>query len=432
MMMIGQSAQAAKPDTQSTQPGFHLEIYEVFVDFDSSLIVITGQDFDFGPGPLQVALGDLDNPAAGDISSLCVADLSTVPQTIECDLSVRGLPPDGDYLLSVSTGTGQSMSAEYDLTIGAMGPTGPQGEKGDTGDRGPQGEKGDTGDRGPQGVKGDTGDTGPQGMKGDTGDTGPPGDAAFVGLMCPPGQVVAGFEADGSLKCVPGAPFCGDTIVTPPEQCDDGNTVDDDACSNSCTENACETDAFIVLPNAFATKMASTANRIPHARHDSRAQQVFVASEIGGGANNIFDQLCLRLDERFAASASTQPIQVILGPTTKTDTTLGTDFASNYSGAPTTVFNGTLNLPAHAGGGGVDSWGVCIDFTQEYTYGGGNLIVEIINSATTSTSHFDDYCLNDAGCTTARVFALDKDATAGTVGSAQGLIMRLRGCDIGE
>ena len=30
-------------------------------------------------------------------------------------------------------------------------------------------------------------------------------------------------------------PVCGNGIQEPPEVCDDGNTVDDDTCTNACT-----------------------------------------------------------------------------------------------------------------------------------------------------------------------------------------------------
>lgn len=50
--------------------------------------------------------------------------------------------------------------------VGATGPQGIQGPKGDTG---PQGVKGATGAQGPQGIQGVKGATGPQGPKGDTG-----------------------------------------------------------------------------------------------------------------------------------------------------------------------------------------------------------------------------------------------------------------------
>ena len=65
--------------------------------------------------------------------------------------------PPGDYLLTVSTGNGQSQNDEYDLTIGGVGP---------------QGEKGDKGDMGGQGIQGPPG---ADGQDGDDGDPGPPG-----------------------------------------------------------------------------------------------------------------------------------------------------------------------------------------------------------------------------------------------------------------
>jgi hypothetical protein len=99
-----------------------------------------------------------------------------------------------------------------DLDYSGIGPTGPQGVKGDTGaigPTGPQGVKGDTGDTGaigptgPQGVKGDTGDTGaigptgPQGVKGDTGDTGPTGPTGPIGATGAAGITVSATAPPG-------------------------------------------------------------------------------------------------------------------------------------------------------------------------------------------------------------------------------------------
>lgn len=36
-----------------------------------------------------------------------------------------------------------------------------------------------------------------------------------------------------------GCGFCGDGFVFPPEECDDGNAIDTDACTNACTLSAC-------------------------------------------------------------------------------------------------------------------------------------------------------------------------------------------------
>ena len=54
---------------------------------------------------------------------------------------------------------------------------------------------------------------------------------------CSNPAVAPGTSCGGANICVTGscvAPRCGDTIVTAPEQCDDGNTVATDGCNNSC------------------------------------------------------------------------------------------------------------------------------------------------------------------------------------------------------
>ncbi len=92
------------------QPGGGLVITGVDVDFINDTLCITGEDFDFGPGPLIVSLDSI-----GDITGYCTLADS---QTIDCDFSSNaGLPADGDYLLIVANGAGQSQSDEFDLGI---------------------------------------------------------------------------------------------------------------------------------------------------------------------------------------------------------------------------------------------------------------------------------------------------------------------------
>ena len=76
VLMFGQPAQAAQPGGSASQPGHHLEITEVLVDFAEDAIVITGENFDFGPGPLEVLLGDIDNPAAGVLNKFLGYDMA--------------------------------------------------------------------------------------------------------------------------------------------------------------------------------------------------------------------------------------------------------------------------------------------------------------------------------------------------------------------
>ena len=176
-MLYTQEVQAQGAN-QATLPGARLNIVEVFTDFEQEFITIIGEDFDFGR-PLVVTLGEAGN--FGDISDLCVADFEFVPQIISCDFETVGMPEDGDYLLTVSTGTGQSQGDEYDLTIGAVGPQGDQGIQGIQGLRGPQGE---IGPQGPQGEVGSVGPEGSQGIQGIQGIQGPPGPQGEQG---PPG-----------------------------------------------------------------------------------------------------------------------------------------------------------------------------------------------------------------------------------------------------
>ena len=116
LAFVVQPALAAKPDP--TPPGGHLNITEVFVnlaDLSNPIFNISGEDLDFG-GPLTVTLGGF-----GPL------DITSADGTlIVAELPLSGPIPDGDYLLTVSRGTGQSHNDEYDLTVGTGGSQGPK------------------------------------------------------------------------------------------------------------------------------------------------------------------------------------------------------------------------------------------------------------------------------------------------------------------
>ncbi|MBI4704237.1 MAG: collagen-like protein [Deltaproteobacteria bacterium] len=111
---------------------------------------------------------------------------------------------------------------------GATGPQGPKGDKGDTGAAGVQGPKGDPGPTGPQGLTGPqgpqglTGPQGPQGMTGPQGPVGPKGDPGATGLQGPKGD--QGAAGPQGQKGDPGATGAtgpqgpkGDTGATGPQ-----------------------------------------------------------------------------------------------------------------------------------------------------------------------------------------------------------------------
>lgn len=179
ILIVVQSVMAAKwADTPS---GEDCIITEAVVDFNAQTVSIYGQNFECEN--LIVTLGDY--------GPLLIISCSTDPDHV-ISATLPQVIQDGDYLLSIQTGPSVHQFDSYNLTIGAVGPQGPQGEQGPIGptglqgEQGPQGEPGPQGDVGPQGPQGAIGPQGPPGVqgppgeKGDTGEQGPPGDSGDI------------------------------------------------------------------------------------------------------------------------------------------------------------------------------------------------------------------------------------------------------------
>ncbi|WP_207914917.1 tail fiber protein [Luteimonas arsenica] len=158
-------------------------IETVVVMDDIDAIAIVGRNLPTLRRDLSVRLGADGEP--GDISASC-QPAAPLSRALTCRLA-GGLPPAGDYLLRVANTRG-SGSAEYALTIGAVGPQGPAGEAGPIG---PVGPAGPTGASGPAGPQGEAGPTGPQGEAGATGPAGPVGPQGEAGPMGPQGETGA-------------------------------------------------------------------------------------------------------------------------------------------------------------------------------------------------------------------------------------------------
>jgi hypothetical protein len=126
--------------------------------------------------PTVVALGAVRLPTTSVSANMVLAQ---VPAAI----------PPGSYLLTVDTG--EAPGDESWVTVGAVGPQGPTGPKGDTGPPGLTGPTGATGPQGLTGPKGDTGAQGPTGPKGDTGAQGPAGPTGATGPQGPAGPTGA-------------------------------------------------------------------------------------------------------------------------------------------------------------------------------------------------------------------------------------------------
>jgi hypothetical protein len=89
----------------------------------------------------------------------------------------------GDYLLTIVFNA-PTPKTEGTVTLGAVGPRGPQGATGPTGPQGAQGPPGPAGARGPSGPQGPTG---PQGPQGPAGPQGPQGATGATGATGPQG-----------------------------------------------------------------------------------------------------------------------------------------------------------------------------------------------------------------------------------------------------
>ena len=194
VISIGSPVQGAKwADTPSA---LDLVITSVYVDFDQGTIIINGRNFDNGYKPV-VSLGG---------GSIVVKSYTGV----EIIAVLPGETPDGDYLLTVTTGAAVKNYDAYALTIGAVGSPGPQGPQGPAGPAGPTGATGATGPAGPVGPTGATGAIGPPGPAGPTGATGaigpagpqgPAGANVAAGQQCPQGGFVVGFDQNGNIIC---------------------------------------------------------------------------------------------------------------------------------------------------------------------------------------------------------------------------------------
>ncbi len=177
----------------------NLKIISVNADMDTGSLVIIGVNL----------LGEKDHD---DDRKVLLGNEEIVIQDWTDNSITAYLPPGiiaGDYRLIVMSKDDEDKSDNYDLTLGAVGPqglqgdvgpTGPQGLQGITGATGPQGLQGDTGATGPQGLQGNIGMTGPQGLTGQTGDTGQPGVAGVNGSSCTAIQ----NSGSATIKCEDG------------------------------------------------------------------------------------------------------------------------------------------------------------------------------------------------------------------------------------
>jgi hypothetical protein len=166
------------------------QILSVQADTTNNVLLIQGAVLPSGSAPI-VTLGG---------TQLTVTSFSDIGIAAKLP---SGLAP-GSYQLQV--GDGGPRFAQFDVTVGAVGPQGPAGPQGVPGATGPAGPQGPAGAQGVAGVAGAVGPQGPAGPQGDPGvagamgpmgPAGPPGVPGLVGPMGPMGPLgPAGPQGD--------------------------------------------------------------------------------------------------------------------------------------------------------------------------------------------------------------------------------------------
>jgi hypothetical protein len=149
-------------------------IENVTVDYTNQRLNITGLNLT-GISPTTVLFENNTVPVLTATSTAVTAALSPIP-------------PEGSYLVVVSTGPSANSFDIFDLTLGAVGPQGPAGPAGSQGPQGPAGAQGPQGPAGSAGNVGPQGPPGPQGQPGAPGSTGPQGPQGAQGQPGAPGS----------------------------------------------------------------------------------------------------------------------------------------------------------------------------------------------------------------------------------------------------
>ncbi len=157
-----------------------LSIVNINADIDTGSLIIVGNNL----------LGEDEDNDEKHRFKIMLGNEELVVESWTSSLINAYLPPGilaGDYRLVIKN---KDDEFDYDLTIGAVGATGPQGIAGNdgatgaTGSQGIPGPVGATGVTGAQGIAGNDGATGAAGVQGIPGPVGATGDAGVDGTSC--------------------------------------------------------------------------------------------------------------------------------------------------------------------------------------------------------------------------------------------------------
>ena len=182
-----------------------------------------------------------------------------------------------------------------------------------------------------------------------------------------------------------------------------------------------------IVPLKAATTWGNSGNAWTLGTNNQRWQQEVDASEMPTTGKPFFHIAWREDNVNRNNAAHVLQLKILVGRTTYSSSTLTGTFATNATGAQTTVFDGKMSLPAVNGGNNdLQKFHYVAKFNKPYVYvpvKGQNFLIEIINSTATYARRYPD-CFSGTGTPGSRVYASGSTtAASGTLGKNHLMVM---------
>lgn len=184
----------------------------------------------------------------------------------------------------------------------------------------------------------------------------------------------------------------------------------------------------VVVPSGYTSAYGNSNNSYPFGWANLHYMQAHDATEFPGAT--IIRGFELRNRRGNAQNAYGLSLLLRAGHTARPARSLLTTFASNWKGTPTTVFNGTLNVPSFVAQTNPNVWTLKVPFSTPVAYlpANGNFLWEALNRRTaTSPANFFD-AVSGTAVKASRLYNNSSyTATTGTLGAGYAVITKIDG-----
>jgi hypothetical protein len=182
-----------------------------------------------------------------------------------------------------------------------------------------------------------------------------------------------------------------------------------------------------IVPLTGVSAWGNSANAWTLGTNNQRWQQEVDASQMPTTGKPFFNIGFREDNANRSNGAHVLQLKILVGMTTYSSATLTGTFATNATGAQTTVFDGKMSLPAVPGGNqNLKKFDYVAKFSKPYVYvpiKGQNFLIEIVNTTPTYVRRYPD-CFSGAGTPGSRVYASgNPTAASGTLGKNHLMVM---------